>query len=125
MAREQCVDDLRYHRIVVADNPRENRRVTLLSQAGDKIIAQLVFYPSRAQALFGKVAAAQITQRARNTHERNPHSRKLSTIIRRDADCVFWGESRISARARCRRPFGALALHAAASEELPRNRPRR
>src|SRR5579871_1713544 len=91
MAREQCVDDLRYHRIVVADDPRENRRVTVLPQASDKIIAQLVFYPSRAQPLFGEVAAAQITQRARNTHERNPHSRKLSTIIRRNAECVFSG----------------------------------
>ena len=125
MARKQRVDDLRYHGIVIADDSREDRYVALFTQAGDQIVAQFVLYPSCAQSLFGKLAAAQITQRARNTHERNPHNRKLSSIIRRDAGCVFLEQSRISARVRCRPLFHAPAPRAAVWEGSLPDRPRR
>src|SRR5579859_3930743 len=82
------VDDLRHDRVVVADDAGKYRGVTAVPQASGEILSQFVFDPPCAQTLFGEGTAAQITQRARKTHERNPQSDNLPRLYLARAECL-------------------------------------
>ena len=56
MPRKDSVDDLRHHRIVIADDAGKNRAVA--PQARHQVFAHLVLHAAMAQALFGKLLAA-------------------------------------------------------------------
>ena len=84
MARKNRVDDLRHHRVVVANDSGKHWSVAVGTQSARQILAQFILDAARAQTLFGKDTAAQFTQCARKTtHERNPHKQTFQDYTRR------------------------------------------
>ena len=55
--RENGVDYLRYHRILVTEDPREQRIATL--DLTDQIAAEFVFYEPAGQSVLGKRTLAK------------------------------------------------------------------
>ena len=83
MPRKHRVNDLRHNGVVVPDDARENDAVTLFAQSRRSRFSRNSSFTRRVRNLSSeKVAAAQVTQRARNTHERNPPRTTMSVIIR-------------------------------------------
>src|SRR5271165_1568339 len=72
VARENGVYDLRYYRIVIADDARENAGVVVIAQARHQVFAQFVFHAASAQTFSRKGTAAQFAKGARKTHEGTP-----------------------------------------------------
>lgn len=70
VSRQNRIHDLRYHGIVVSDDPGENGAT--LTQFARQVVAHFVFHAPFQQNLFGKGTLAQLTERARKTHDGKP-----------------------------------------------------
>jgi hypothetical protein len=80
MPRENCVDNLRDHGVVVAVHARK-KRLTLLHPA-QEILAQLLPQGSIGKALLGPIAAAaKLTKSFRLRSHEGPDSR-LDTLLK-------------------------------------------
>ena len=71
VAGEDRVHQLWDHGIVIADDARKYRAVSL--QASDQIFAQFVLNSTIPETLFGEWTLPQLAQSARKTHDRDPH----------------------------------------------------
>src|SRR5262245_46364793 len=100
MARQNGVNDLRDHRVVVTDNAGKN--CCPGAEFRSQVLAQLIFHAATAQEGFGKRTLAKVAKCARRTHEQNPREERLQS-----------GLYAVSARARSRLLFAAHAPNAA------------
>src|SRR5258708_5980376 len=73
MPRENCVHNLRHHRVVVANDARKYRAA--LAQPRHQVLAQLVFYPPRTETLCSERTLAQLAESPGNTHGWNLRSK--------------------------------------------------
>ena len=80
VARQDRVDDLRDHRVLVADDALENLLVTVFAQPCRKIVAEFVLHAPGLQTLFSKWTMAQFAECARKTHEGNPQGQRFSRL---------------------------------------------
>jgi hypothetical protein len=82
VSRQDGIDDLRHHGVVVADDSRKNGAA--LSQFARQVVAHLVFHVPFQQSVFGEGTLAQLTERARKTHDGKPPQQNslLALIIR-------------------------------------------
>src|SRR6267143_6555609 len=74
MTRQDCIYDLRHHRIVVTNDPGKNW--TALAEPRHQVLAQLVFDSAGREALFREWTFAQLAESLGNTHGGNPHNKK-------------------------------------------------
>ena len=71
MPRENSIHDLRNNRVVIANDAWKYRSGR--AKPGDEVVAQLIFYATAPQTLFGKRTLPQLAQSARKTHDGDPH----------------------------------------------------
>ena len=74
MPGEDRVHDLRHHRVVVSHDARKYR--VTLAQPRHQVLAQLIFYPPRAETLCSERTLAQLAESPGNTHDGNPQKKQ-------------------------------------------------
>ena len=82
MPREDRVHDLRHHRVVVSNDARKYRAA--FAQPRHQVLAQLIFYPPRAQTLFSERTLAQLAESpGQNSWWETPKGKALCGLYRR------------------------------------------
>src|SRR5204862_2609571 len=92
VTRQNRVDDLRNHGVVISDDAGKNRGIVTGAKPGDQIVAQLILHAAGAQFLFGKRAAAQFAEGAGESHRysRKAVSLQPSAFRKSQCDAAEW-----------------------------------